>query len=473
MVQLLRRFGDDKILESVSKTRLKPIGSVVRWGLVITPMAVSVGSLCALFLWALDQATRLRFLHPWLLFGLPFAGAAIGFLYHWKGRAAEGGNNLIVEQIHEPGAGVPLRMAPLILVSTVVTHLFGGSAGREGTAVQLGGSLASGVGKLFRLNAADVRILLMGGIAAGFGAVFGTPIAGAVFALEVLAVGRIQYVALAPCLAAAIIGDWACHAWGIHHTLFHISYLAGAADGGFHVEPLLLIKIALCGVAFGVVGLLFAEANHIFSALMKQALPFAPMRPFVGGLVVIGLVYLCGTRDYLGLGVWSPDPDAVTISTLFNGAHIHAWSWALKLVFTVVTLGAGFKGGEVTPLFFIGAALGNALSGLLGAPTDLLAAIGFVAVFAGASNTPLACTLMGIELFGSTHTVYIAVGCRVAYLCSGHSGIYLSQRLAVPKVVGGPIPPDVTLRHVREIEPSIISQFVGRLKRVALSGKRS
>jgi H+/Cl- antiporter ClcA len=473
MVQLLRRFGDDKILESVSKTRLKPIGSVVRWGLVITPMAVSVGSLCALFLWALDQATRLRFLHPWLLFGLPFAGAAIGFLYHWKGRAAEGGNNLIVEQIHEPGAGVPLRMAPLILVSTVVTHLFGGSAGREGTAVQLGGSLASGVGKLFRLNAADVRILLMGGIAAGFGAVFGTPIAGAVFALEVLAVGRIQYVALAPCLAAAIIGDWACHAWGIHHTLFHISYLAGAADGGFHVEPLLLIKIALCGVAFGVVGLLFAEANHIFSALMKQALPFAPMRPFVGGLVVIGLVYLCGTRDYLGLGVWSPDPDAVTISTLFNGAHIHAWSWALKLVFTVVTLGAGFKGGEVTPLFFIGAALGNALSGLLGAPTDLLAAIGFVAVFAGASNTPLACTLMGIELFGSTHTVYIAVGCWVAYLCSGHSGIYLSQRLAVPKVVGGPIPPDVTLRHVREIEPSIISQFVGRLKRVALSGKRS
>jgi H+/Cl- antiporter ClcA len=364
-------------------------------------------------------------------------------------------------------------MAPLILVSTVVTHLFGGSAGREGTAVQLGGSLASGVGKLFRLNAADVRILLMGGIAAGFGAVFGTPIAGAVFALEVLAVGRIQYVALAPCLAAAIIGDWACHAWGIHHTLFHISYLAGAADGGFHVEPLLLIKIALCGVAFGVVGLLFAEANHIFSALMKQALPFAPMRPFVGGLVVIGLVYLCGTRDYLGLGVWSPDPDAVTISTLFNGAHIHAWSWALKLVFTVVTLGAGFKGGEVTPLFFIGAALGNALSGLLGAPTDLLAAIGFVAVFAGASNTPLACTLMGIELFGSTHTVYIAVGCWVAYLCSGHSGIYLSQRLAVPKVVGGPIPPDVTLRHVREIEPSIISQFVGRLKRVALSGKRS
>jgi len=463
--QLIRRFGDAPSLVNLTGTRLAHVRSVVRWGLIATPMAVAVGSLCALFLWALDQATRLRFQYPALLFFLPVAGAVIGFLYHWKGRSAEGGNNLIVDQIHEPGAGVPLRMAPLILVSTVVTHLFGGSAGREGTAVQLGGSLASNVGKLFRLDAGDVRILLMAGIAAGFGAVFGTPIAGAVFALEVLAVGRIQYVALAPCLAASIIADVACHAWGAHHTLYHIDYLATAAAGGFHIEPLLLIKIALCGVAFGVVGQVFAEANHIFGSLMKRVIPFAPMRPFAGGLIVIGLVYLCGTRDYLGLGVWSPDPNAVTISTLFDGGRIHAWSWALKLVFTVVTLSTGFKGGEVTPLFFIGAALGNALSGVLGAPTDLLAAVGFVAVFAGASNTPLACTLMGVELFGSTHTVYIAVGCWVAYLCSGHSGIYLSQRLAVPKGVGSLTPPDVTLRHAREIEPSVVSQVVGRLGR--------
>jgi H+/Cl- antiporter ClcA len=162
----------------------------------------------------------------------------------------------------------------------------------------------------------------------------------------------------------------------------------------------------------------------------------------------------------------------VTISTLFDGAHIHAWSWALKLMFTVVTLGAGFKGGEVTPLFFIGAACGNALSGLLGAPTDLLAAIGFVAVFAGASNTPLACTLMGVELFGSADMIYIAVGCWVAYLCSGHSGIYLSQRLAVPKVVGASLPPEVTLRHAREIEPTVVRRLVSRLQRVLKSADR-
>lgn len=440
--QPLRRFGAFPALAVVPR-----FAAVARWAMLVTPMAAAVGSACALFLWALDQATRLRFQYPWLLFGLPLAGAAIGLLYHWKGRSAEGGNNLIIEQIHEPGAGAPLRMAPLILVSTVVTHLFGGSAGREGTAVQLGGSLASSVGRMFRLGPADVRVMLMAGIAAGFGAVFGTPVAGAVFALEVLAVGRIQYVALAPCLAAALIGDWTCHAWGIHHTLYHIAPLAA---GTFHVEPMLLAKVSIVGVASGLVGMLFAEANHSLSALFKAVIPFAPARPLAGGLIIIGLVYLFGARDYLGLGVWSPEPGAVTISSLFDGAHIHAWSWALKMLFTVVTLSAGFKGGEVTPLFFIGAALGNALSGLLGAPTDLMAGVGFVAVFAAASNTPLACTLMGVELFGADHTAYVAVGCWIAYLCSGHGGIYLSQRLAVPKAAHATAPPGATLRQVRQ-----------------------
>jgi H+/Cl- antiporter ClcA len=218
-------------------------------------VAIVVGSLCALFLWSLDLATKTRFDHPWLLFGLPVAGLCVGFLYRWLGRSAEGGNNLIVEQIHEPGGGVPLRMAPLILVSTVITHLFGGSAGREGTAVQLGGSIAGALAKAVGLDADDIRVLLMTGIAAGFGAVFGTPIAGAVFALEVLTLGRIQYEALIPCLAAAIIADWTCHTWGIAHTLYHIAYLSGPVlPGSFHVDGWLLCKVALAGTAFGLAG---------------------------------------------------------------------------------------------------------------------------------------------------------------------------------------------------------------------------
>jgi PII-like signaling protein len=172
-------------------------------------------------------------------------------------------------------------------------------------------------------------------------------------------------------------------------------------------------------------------------------------------LIVIGLVYLFGTREYLGLGVWSPHPADVTISSLFLPDRVDHWSWLLKLIFTVVTLASGFKGGEVTPLFFIGAALGNALSWLLGAPTDLFAALGFVAVFAGASDTPLACTIMGVELFGGEHTAYIATACFISYLCSGHSGIYLSQRLVVPKSNHSLVPAGIVMRQARELSSRI------------------
>lgn len=415
--------------------------SVVRWALILVPMAAAVGTLCAAFLWSLDAVTRLRFASPWLLYLLPLGGFAVGLLYHLTGRSVEAGNNLIVEQIHEPGGGVPLRMVPLIFFGTVVTHLFGGSAGREGTAVQLGGSLASGFGRALRLDAEGTRILLMGGIAAGFGAVFGTPIAGAVFALEVLAIGRIEYRALVPCLVAALVGDWTCLAWGIHHGAFRL-------DAIVPVDALLVLKAAIAGVAFGLVGLVFAEANHALGGWLKRMVPYGPLRPVIGGLAVIVLVYVCGTRDYLGLGTLAETPGSITIGSLF-GPDSHPWSWALKLLFTVVTLSAGFKGGEVTPLFFIGAALGNALAPLFGVPTELFAALGFVALFAGAANTPLACTFMGIELFGSAYAVPIAVACFVAYLCSGHNGIYLSQRVAVPKVTGNGLSPNATLREAR------------------------
>jgi H+/Cl- antiporter ClcA len=317
---------------SVVRTQHDHAMSVARWTIILVPMAVIVGSLCAAFLWSLDLATHARFAHPWLLFLLPAGGFIIGLAYHLMGRSVEAGNNLIVEQIHEPGGGVPLRMAPLIFIGTVVTHLLGGSAGREGTAVQLGGSLASAVGRLFRLDDSGVRIILMAGIAAGFGAVFGTPLAGAVFALEVLAVGRVEYSALVPCLVAAVVGDWTCHQWGIHHGAYHIGYVSGAG-GSLIAEPILLGKAAIAGVAFGLAGLLFAEANHSLGGFLKKLIPFGPFRPIVGGLAVIGLVYLLGTRNYLGLGVWSPDPSVPTIAGFFS-APVDHWSWLLKSIST-------------------------------------------------------------------------------------------------------------------------------------------
>ncbi|MGO4291423.1 voltage-gated chloride channel family protein [Chitinophaga sp. RAB17] len=411
---------------------------LLRWTVLVTPVAIVVGSLVALFLWLLDQVTHIRWEHEWLLFGLPLAGLLIYWLYRLGGKQADKGNNLIMEEIHQPGGGVPARMAPLVLLTTIITHLFGGSAGREGTAVQIGGSMAGLIGKKLGLSSADIRILLMTGIAAGFGAVFGTPLTGAVFALEVLAIGVMRYEALVPCLIASVFADIVCSAWGIHHTHYSITYIGQPfmeALPFIHLDLWLLGKVIVCGVAFGLSSFLFSKLMHSIKYNANAYIKIPWLIPVIGGVVIILLSYVAGTTDYLGLGVSSKSPDGISILAAFEAnSSVNDWSWLWKLVFTAITLGMGFKGGEVTPLFFIGAALGHTLALLLGAPVDLFAGLGFIAVFAGATNTPIACTLMGVELFGTTHVLYFAIACFTAYYFSGHSGIYGAQRLEVKKL---------------------------------------
>ena len=410
-------------------TTLRSLPTSGRRIAVHLPMAVAVGSASAGFLWSLDALTRLRFAHPWLLWLLPVAGFAVGWIYRHYGRNAGAGNNLLIDEIHQPGAGVPRRMAPLILFGTLVTHLFGGSAGREGTAVQMGGGIAAAFARWFRLDAGEIRILLMAGVAAGFGSVFGTPIAGAVFALEVLVIGRMQYDALIPCFIASLVAHWTCLAWGVGHTHYHVAVAASALGP----DVLLMGKTLLAAATFGLTASLFSWSSHQLAALFARWIPRPELRPVAGGVLVIGLFFLAGTGDYLGLGVLGDRPGAITLPAMFTSTEIPAPAWAWKLAFTVITLAAGFKGGEVTPLFFIGAALGNTLALLLGAPVDLFAALGFVAIFAAATNTPLASTLLGMELFGAGNGLYLATACFVAYRFSSHRGIYASQRLAVPK----------------------------------------
>jgi H+/Cl- antiporter ClcA len=409
---------------------------LLKWTAITIPVAVIVGSLVALFLWLLDEVTRLRWKNEWFLYLLPVAGVVIHFLYKLWGKNAEAGNNLIMEEIHEPGGGVTARMAPLVLITTLITHLFGGSAGREGTAVQMGGSMAGLLGKWFRLTKNDIRIILMTGIAAGFGAVFGTPIAGTIFALEVLAVGRIKYDALIPCLIAAVLADVVCSAWGIHHTKYHIDILPTVHRqyAFLPLDLLLLAKVIMTGVASGLAAWLFVQLSHTIKQQANRHIKTHQwLIPVTGGCLIILLTWMVGTHDYLGLGVTSKEPGGISILNAFHAQGVTSWSWFWKLLFTAITLGTGFKGGEVTPLFFIGAALGNTLAVLTGAPIDLFAGLGFIAVFAAATNTPLACTLMGIELFGADHALYYAIACFTAYYFSGHSGIYTSQRIAVSK----------------------------------------
>lgn len=389
-----------------------------KWILLSTAVAALAGSASAFFLLALDWATASRDAHRWLIWLLPLAGFGIGWLYLKFGQQVEAGNNLLIDEIHDPKKVVPLRMAPLVLGGTVVSHLFGASVGREGTAVQMGGALADQLTHLCKLQHEDRRIILMAGISAGFSSVFGTPLAGAVWGLEVLAIGRLRYDALLACTLSAIIANQVCGLWGVQHTHYLIPEIPAVTVWG-------LCAMILAGIACGLTGRAFASATHALAAWVKKTIAYAPLRPLLGGAVLAATVMYFAADRYIGLGI-------PVIVEAFE-KPLPAYDFIGKMAFTVFSLGFGFKGGEVTPLFYIGATLGNALAPLLDMPFPLLAGIGFVAVFAGAANTPIASTLMAMELFGAEIGVYAGIACVVSYLFSGHSGIYRSQRLGQAK----------------------------------------
>ncbi len=415
---------------------LQIIRYIAKWIPVATIAGILGGSASALLLTSLVWATDERESHKWLIAFLPLAGLFVGCLYKYFGTSVEAGNNLILDEVHDPRRTIPIRMTPLILIGTFITHLFGGSAGREGTAIQTGASLADQFARPFRFGAVDRRILLMAGISAGFSSVFGTPLAGAVFGIEVLAIGAVSYDAIAPCFIAAFIGDLTTHAWGVEHTIYRV-------NGTPPMDVRGILFAAIAGGAFGLVGMAFAKTTHAVGHFFKRHIAWAPLRPFLGGIVVALAVLAVGTTKYIGLGI-------PTILAAFSTRQ-PPYDWFAKFLFTAVTLGAGFKGGEVTPLFFIGATLGNALSYLLPLPPSLLAGMGFVAVFAGAANTPIASTFMAIELFGAEAGAYAGIACVFSYLFSGHAGIYHAQRIGCSKHHGNAAEEGLSLALVAKL----------------------
>lgn len=393
---------------------------LLKWALISCVIGATVGSAAAGFLFALEWATAYRGEHlSWIVWLLGPAGALVAVVYERFGGRSERGNNLIIDELHHPTEPLPLRMAPLVLGGTIVSHLFGASAGREGTAVQMGAVFADQLSRPLKLDKEGRKIILAAGVAAGFSALFGTPLAGAVFGLEVLVVGGMLYGAIAPALFSALLADWICRLWNAPHTHYHLGFVPEFSGIG-------LAWAVVSGVAFGLCASLFSVSVKGLGGLFRRSVKTFWLRPLIGGTAVAALSLAFGS-EYLGLGLPS-------IVRSFQEEQ-PAYSFALKLLFTVVTLASGFKGGEVTPLFFIGATLGNALSFMIpGLPIGLLVGMGFVGVFAGAANTPIACILMGVELFGGNCLSYVAVSCVTAYLLSGHTGIYSSQRIRAPKL---------------------------------------
>lgn len=428
-------------MTGMTRERLAALG---QWMLLGALIGVLCGGASAAFLWLLERATEFRAGHEAIVYTLPVAGLLIGWGYERFGQSIKAGNNLVIDTIHDEGPEIPLRMAPMVLVGTVLTHLFGGSAGREGTAVQMGASMTDWVSHRLRVSKYARRQLLAAGVAGGFGSVFGTPIAGAVFGLEFVVLGRIEYDALVPALVASVVGDMTTRALGVGHTRY-------STAPHVPLTPLLLVEWLLFAAAVALVTTAFIELTHLIKERGERHVPRLPVRMFLGGLAVVGLWRLVGTSDYLGLGV-------PMIVRSFEDPNLPVYAFALKLLFTAITLGAGFLGGEVTPLFFVGAALGSVLARWMGIPIELGAGVGLAAVFAASSNTPLALSIMAMELLGAPVFPHVVIVCVLAYLLSGHRSIYPAQRLIRGKD-GTRLPRVKTLRELEaEAHPASPAQ---------------
>jgi len=409
------------------RMKLLPTEIGARWGVFRTFVSLIVigvvtGSLSAMFLFGLDMVTKAHHEAPWLLWFLPVAGVAMVHVYQRFGGMARDGSHLLVEEMQQWRSRVSRRMALFIVVSTWLTHLFGGSAGREGTALQIGASVSTWVWRFFSVSQSTARTLMMAGMAAGFGAVFGTPWAGAVFVLELPIRGRWEWRLLLPCVITAWVGHMTCMAWGVQHNDFRVLVPPGTSLAS--ITPWWIISLFVAACLFGFCGRLFVSLSEAASRCWTRWVRQPLWRPVIGGGFLILLVEVFGLSDYLGLGVDAAREGGVSLLSSFEWGGAAWWSWWAKMVLTIITLSCGFRGGEVTPLFFIGAALGNAVACMMGQSVALYAGWGMVAVFAAASNAPLACVLLGCELFGISHMPELAIVCLIAFAVSGRGGIY-------------------------------------------------
>ncbi len=401
----------------VIRTVISNIRQYIRWLLLGAATGTAVGLVCSAFSWCLVSAADMRARQPWLFLTLPLGGVLIVFLYRFFHYEHSQGTDSVIESI-ENRIDVSPKMTVTIFLSTVITIFCGGSVGRESAALQIGGSLGKSVGDLLHLNEKDQRILLMSGMSAAFSALFGTPMTASFFAMEVSSVGIMHYTALVPCICSALVAR-------------QISLLLGVETDVFRVAstvPLSLpsgLRVVLLAACCAAVSILFCLALRLLHRIMHRSFPNPYLRIAAGGLALILLTLLCRSQDYLGTGM-------PLIEQALEG-HALPWAFLLKILFTAVTIAAGFKGGEIVPSLFIGATFGCWLAPLIGLPASLGAAVGMISVFCGVTNTPVASLLISFELFGFTDAYYFLIAVATSYMLSGYFGLYHSQRIVSAK----------------------------------------
>lgn len=396
---------------------LKRVKTAVKWIVFSILSGVLVGMVGIAFYIGMAYVTEERLSHPWLILLLPVGGLVIVGLYHIFKDEHDEGTNLVLSAIHS-GREIPLRMAPLIFLSTLITHLFGGSAGREGAALQLGGSIGNSLGRLFRFDEKDQHIMIMCGMSGAFSALFGTPMAAAIFSMEVVSVGIMHYSALVPCVISALVAHGLAQACHIRPPFYSIRELPA-------FTPVTAAKISLLAVLCALVSILFCVALHQSERLYRHFFRNEYLRILAGGCIVILLTALVGSQQYNGTGV-------DTISRCFDGGAAPE-TFLLKILFTAMTLAAGYKGGEIVPSFFIGASFGCLFGELMGFSPSLCTAVGMTAVFCGVTNCPITSLLISFEMFGMEGMPYFLLSIALSYMLSGYYGLYRSQKIMYSK----------------------------------------
>ena len=407
----------NQMIKHKLKHNMKRTVTFFKWIIFSIVSGITIGLVGTLFYYCMTVVTNLRLEHPAFLFTLPFGGLLIVGMYHLCHDEKDSGTNLVLSAIHS-GKEVPLRMAPLIFISTLITHLCGGSAGREGAALQLGGSIGNYIGKLFRFDEKDQHVMIMCGMSAAFSALFGTPMAAAIFSMEVVSVGIMHYAALVPCVIAALIAHGIAVEFDISSNLFQFSNLPVFDVKNAAIISLLAVFCALVSVLFCI---MLHQSEYLYQKYFKN--PY--LRVFMGGCFVLVLTLLVGNQNYNGTGI-------NIISNCMEG-DVTPFAFFLKMLFTALTLGAGYKGGEIVPSFYIGAAFGCLFSNISGFSPALCSAVGMSAVFCGVTNAPITSLLISFELFGYEGMPFYLLAISLSYMLSGYYGLYRGQKIMYSK----------------------------------------